>query len=83
MKISLKITALLLATTFPCVAFAEILGAKIPAVLDIEYAAPLFSLLLIGLTLIGDYSRRSTRSLTSRTAVACAQPNRETHRLAA
>ena len=64
MKTSLKITALLLAASFPCVAFAEILGANLPAALNVEYTATLFVMLLIGLTLMGDYSRRSRTALS-------------------
>ena len=50
MKTSLKITALLLAALFPCAAFAEIFGANLPAPLNVENAAMLFSMLLIGFT---------------------------------
>jgi hypothetical protein len=82
MKTSLKFTVLFLAASYPCMAFAEMLGAKVPAVLNVENVATLFSLLLIGLTLISDYSRRS-RPLASRVTVACTQSYRETHRLAA
>ena len=82
MKNSLKITALLLAASFPCVAFAEILGAKVPAVLNVENTATLFALLIIGLTVVTDYSRRS------RTALALSyskfvEGKGESHRLAA
>ena len=82
MKTSLKITALLLAASFPCAAFAEIFGADLPAPLNVENAAMLFSMLLIGLTLIGDYSR-SSRSAFSRSYARFAESKGETHRLAA
>ena len=82
MKTSLKITALLLAASFPCVAFAEILGANLPAPLNVEYTASLFSMLLIGLTLMSDYSRPS-RSAFSRSYARFVEGKGETHRLAA
>ena len=82
MKTSLKITALLIAASFPCVAFAEILGASLPAPLNVEYTATVFSMLLIGLTVIGDYSRQP-RSALSRSYARFAEGKGETHRLAA
>jgi hypothetical protein len=82
MKTSLKLIALVLAAGYPCLAIAEVLGAKLPAVLNFENVATLFSLSLIGLTLVGDYSRRPS-SLASRSAIAPTEPNHETHRLAA
>ncbi len=82
MKTSLKLIALVLAAGYPCLAVAEIFGAKLPTVLNFESVATLFSLLLIGLTLVGDYSRRSS-SLASPIVGTGVQPNHETHRLAA
>jgi hypothetical protein len=82
MKTSIKITALLLAASFPCAAFAEILGANVPAILNVENTATLFSLLILGLTVISDYSRRS-RSALSQSYARFAEGKGETHRLAA
>lgn len=82
MKTSLKITALLLAASFPCVAFAEILGADLPVPFSVESTAALFSLLLLGLTLVSDYSRRSN-SAFSRSYARLVDGKGETHRLAA
>lgn len=82
MKTSLKITALLLAASFPCSAFAEIFGADLPAPLNVENIATLFSMLLISLTLIRDYSR-SSQSAFSRSYARFAEGKDEIHRLAA
>jgi len=82
MKNSLKITALLVAASFPCVAFAEILGAKIPAVLNVENTATLFALLIIGLTVVTDYSRRS-RTALAESYSKFVEGKGESHRLAA
>ena len=79
MKISLKNTALLVAATYPLAVIAEIFGANLPAALKLENGAPIFSLILIGLTLAADYSRPSR---TRRSADAV-DSGRETHRLAA
>ena len=82
MKNSLKITALVLAASFPCVAFAEILGANVPAVLNVENTATLFALLIIGLTVVTDYSRRS-RTALARSYSKFVEGKGESHRLAA
>ena len=82
MKTSIKITALFLAVSFPCIAFAEILGANVPAVASVENTATLFSLLIIGLTVVSDYSRRSRTALSQSYAKFVAGKG-ETHRLAA
>ena len=82
MKTSIKIAALFLAASFPCVAFAEILGANVPAILNVENTATGFALLIIGLTMIGDYSRRPRTGLAQSYAKFVAGRG-ETHRLAA
>lgn len=82
MKTSLKITALLLAASFPCVAFAEMLGASVPTFFNMEIASAVFAVLLIGLTVIGDYSRRC-RSSVARSYCSFVNHKGETHRLAA
>jgi hypothetical protein len=82
MKTSIKIAALFLAASVPTVAFAEILGANIPAILNVENTATAFSLLIIALTVISDYSRRS-RSAFSRGYSDFVAGKGESHRLAA
>jgi hypothetical protein len=82
MKTSIKITALFLAASFPGVSFAEILGAPIPAVLNVETVSIAFSLLVLGLIGVGDYTRRM-RPLRAAPVVAPTAPRPETHRLAA
>jgi hypothetical protein len=82
MKTSIKITALLLAASIPTVAVAEILGANVPAVLNVEYTATAFSMLIIALTIISDYSRRSRTALAHSYANFVAAKG-ESHRLAA
>ena len=82
MKNISKITALFFATTFPCVAFAGILGAPVPAAFNLETGATVFASLLFGLTFVADYARPS-RKLRMSAAVAAKAPKCETHRLAA
>jgi hypothetical protein len=82
MKTSLKITALSVAVSFPCVAFAGMLGANVPAVLTVESSATMFSLLILGLTVVSDYSRRS-RTALSQSYEKFVAGKGETHRLAA
>lgn len=80
MKKSIKLLALVLATSFPCVAFAQILGAPVPASLSVENMVGAFSLLLVGLLLVTDYSPRARiRSVT----LSSPARSTETHRLAA
>ena len=84
MKISLKITALFIAATFPCAAFADILGAKLPTAFQLQNVPVAFAVLLLGLTLIGDYSRRGrTLRLEPATERAAKKGRGFTHRLAA
>ena len=82
MKNSLKITSLFVAATFPCVAFAEILGAPLPAAFNIQNGATVFALLLIGLTFLADYTRPS-RKLAAASDSGCTACKGESHRLAA
>jgi hypothetical protein len=82
MKTSLKITALLLAASFPCVAFAEMLGASVPSFFNMEIVSALIAVVLIGLTVIGDYSHRCHSSF-ARSYCRFANRKGETHRLAA
>lgn len=59
MKSSLKTIALLLALSYPCVAFAEIVGFSLPLSLGVEGLFGLFCVTLIGLISAADYSRRA------------------------
>ena len=63
MKTSLKLIALILAAGYPCVAFAQFAGAQVPAFINAQNTAGLFTAVFVGLMLIKDYSRPS-RSLT-------------------
>lgn len=81
MKTSLKSLALLAALTYPCVAFAEFFGARLPSDLDAGTLVGAFSILLLGLISVADYSRRPRSRLARASAgnsAAC-----EIHRLAA
>lgn len=64
MKTSLKLIALLLAAGYPCVAFAQFAGAQVPAIINAQNTAGVFTAVFVGLMLIKDYSRPSL-SLTA------------------
>lgn len=83
MKTSLKLLALLAVVAAPTAAFAQVTGAPLPASMNVESLAGVFTVALVGLTFAADYSRRG-RPLT-RAASRLALPRRatETHRLAA
>ena len=59
MKTSLKLIALLVAAGYPCVAFAQFVGARIPAFINAQNTAGVFTAVFVGLMLIEDYSRPS------------------------
>ncbi len=80
MKTSLKLIALLIAAGYPCVAFAEFLGAPVPSAINAENVVALFSAALVGLLMIGDYSDRRTFSVEAANNAAIKE---EKHRLAA
>jgi hypothetical protein len=80
MKTSLKLIALLLAAGYPCVAFAEFLGARVPSVINAENTVALFSAALVALLMLGDYARRRTFSVATANELAF---KHEKHRLAA
>ena len=61
MKTSLKLIALLLAAGYPCVAFAQFAGAQLPAIINTQNTAAVFTAVFVGLMLIKDYSRPSLR----------------------
>lgn len=66
MKTSLKLIALLLAAGYPCVALAQFAGAQLPAVINAENAAGLFTAVFVGLMLLKDYApRRSSLTVSS------------------
>ena len=73
MKTSLKLIALLLAAGYPCVAFAQFVGAKVPAFINAQNAAGVFTAVFVSLMLIKDYSRPSL-SLRSTTAPVICPP---------
>ena len=58
MKTSLKLIALLLAAGYPCVAFAQFAGAQVPAAINAQNAASLFTVVFVGLMLLKDYAPR-------------------------
>lgn len=81
---SLKLLALSLAAGYPCVAFAEFAGARVPHVLNGENALAAFSFALLGLLMVSDYSRRFRAPAIA--LESCCDDHRasdETHRLAA
>ena len=78
----LKSLALLLAAGYPVVAFAEFLGAHVPASLNAETCLAVFAAAIIGLTLGTDYARRP-RVLTAATIAPTRRTSPEHHRLAA
>ena len=80
MKTSLKLIALFIAAGYPCVAFAEFLGASVPAALNAENAVALFSGVIVALLMIGDYSRGPAFCVESANNAAFKD---EKHRLAA
>ena len=75
MKNISKITALFFATTFPCVAFAEILGAPVPAAFHLENGATIFASLLFGLTFVADYARPSRKLRISAAPLTALPPD--------
>jgi len=81
----LKSLALLLAAGYPLVAFAEFLGAHVPAAVNAETSLAAFAAVVIGLTLGTDYSRRSGSLLAVGGAKAAPvrRGSAESHRLAA
>ncbi len=71
MKTTIKIIALLTAAGYPCVAFADMLGASLPAAINLETTGALFVSALVSLMFISDYSRR----FGDRTGMArCSRP---------
>lgn len=79
MKTSLKNIVLLVAATFPFAAIAEVASARAFVVGHVESLVTVFSLLVLGLTVMSEYTRAPRRPLR---AVSCGVKS-ETHRLAA
>jgi hypothetical protein len=66
MKTSLKLIALLIAAGYPVAALAQFAGASLPATLDAQNIAGLFTAVFVGLMLLADYSpRRPSLALVS------------------
>ena len=78
MKTSLKNIVLLVAATFPFAAIAQVLSTHVFVVGQVESLVTLFSLLVLGLTVVSEYSRAPRRRLMEVNAAKS-----ETHRLAA
>jgi len=57
MKASLKLIALILAASAPCVAFAEFAGVSIPSALSGEVIFSAFAFVGVLLIVVGDYAR--------------------------
>jgi hypothetical protein len=58
MKTSLKLFALVLAAGYPVAAFAQFAGATLPAAINAQNVAGLFTAVFVGLMLLKDYSPR-------------------------
>lgn len=81
MKPTLKALSLLLATAYPCLAYAEFLGARITPAADAGTLTGFFAIVLLGLIAVSDYSRRlRLAAIRRRTRPICGS---ECHRLAA
>jgi hypothetical protein len=81
MKASMKTIALLAALSYPCVAFAELVGIPTSINLSVDGLFGLFCVALLGLITVSDYTRRSRMAVARARAghsAAC-----ELHRLAA
>ena len=71
MKTSLKLIALLLAAGYPCVAFAQFVGAKVPAFINAQNTVGIFTAVFVGLMLIKDYSRPRLTLRSTTAPVIC------------
>ncbi len=82
MKTAITAIALLIAAGYPCVAFAEVLGASFPSAINGENALAAFTAAVAVLLIVSDYSRRS---IAHRATSYSRTPfrKRESHRLAA
>ena len=82
----LKTVALLPAVGYPVVAFAEFLGARIPAAINAETSLAVFAAAIVGLTLMSDYGHSPRRRAFAKASVAsplAAGTSPERHSLAA
>lgn len=83
MKTTFKLFALLLAVGYPLSAIAQSLGAQLPSSINAENATALFSFVVLGLILMGDYGRRNTLNLSLAPVTSKLGRSHEEHRLAA
>ena len=83
MKTFLTVSALVLAAGYPCVAFAESFGLRVPAFVNPNAVVTIFSLALFALLALGDYARRPRTLSQPLLDRAPSKRRRETHRLAA
>jgi hypothetical protein len=83
MKTCLKSLSLLaLASSFPCIALAEMAGARLPVAVTAENAVAVFAMVSVGVILSFDY-RGSARRAAMVARMARPAATRESHRLAA
>lgn len=78
-----KVLALLTVVSLPSVALAQVAGVPLPASVTAEAVIGTYTAVILGLMLIGDYSRRTRISLKSATRSTMRGASTETHRLAA
>jgi hypothetical protein len=83
MKTSFTIVSLLLAVGLPGSLLAELAGISLPDAVDVGTMLGIFVAALTLLTLVGDYARPATRSLTTTLSRAVAARATEERRLAA
>jgi hypothetical protein len=69
MKTSLQFLALLVAAGYPVAAFVQFAGAAIPAVVNAQNAAGLFTAVFVGLMLLKDYAPRPASLVPATTPV--------------
>ncbi|MBS0631471.1 MAG: hypothetical protein JSS11_06130 [Verrucomicrobia bacterium] len=77
-----KVLALLTVVSLPSVALAQVAGVPMPASVTAEAVIGTYTAVILGLLLVGDYSRRTRIALKS-AAPCTARATTETHRLAA
>lgn len=78
-----KVLALLTVVSLPSVALAQVAGVPMPASVTAEAVIGTYTAVILGLMLIGDYSRRPRISLKSATRCTAPAATSESHRLAA
>ena len=73
MKTSLKLIALVIAAGYPCLALAQVAGARLPAAINAENTVGAFTAVFVGLMLLKDYAPRRP-SLTVSSAPVIVPP---------